>query len=106
MDHVVLEKRSQPYIVNADLTVMPEGSLVIESGAELQFYPNIGILVLGTMSVSGKSHSHVKFNPVDQDTIDFYRAENTKKRRKKRQIPGSVHTDLHGHGGVKRCVLL
>ena len=100
---MILEKRSTPYIVNADLTVMPEGSLVIESGAELQFYPNIGILVLGTMTVNGKTHDHVKFNPVDQDTMESYKLQNTKKRkRKKRQIPSSSNTDLHGHGGVQR----
>ena len=105
VDHVILQKRSGPYIVNSDLTVMPEGSLVIESGVEMQFYPNIGILVLGTMTVNGKTHDHVRFNPVDSDTMDYYKDlyGKKKKKRKRRQAVAGGITDLHGHGGVTRC---
>lgn len=85
--HLTLPKRSQPYIIKADLTVMPTGSLLIEGGATLQFYPNVGILVLGAMTVNGKSYDHVRFEPVDPQVIEQYNRQMT---RQKRQALGNT----------------
>ena len=59
-----LKKRAQPYIVKRDLTVMPLGSLFIDSGVELQFFPNVGILVLGSMTARGYEDDRIKMGPV------------------------------------------
>ena len=69
--HFVIPKRSQPYIVQSDLTVMPTGSLVVENGVELQFHPNVGILVLGSMSARGNEQSRVRFRPVKRPVGNF-----------------------------------
>lgn len=63
-ENLRLKPRSQPYIVNRDLTVMNGVSLTIEAGTELQFYPNIGILVLGSLVALGTSNNPVRLNPV------------------------------------------
>lgn len=61
---LTLYKRSEPYIVKSDLTVMPQANLLIEPGVELQFYPNVGILVLGSLTARGKIDNRVKFGPI------------------------------------------
>ena len=61
---LTLYKRSEPYTVKSDLTVMPQASLLIEGGVEMEFYPNVGILVLGSLTVRGKADNRVKFRPI------------------------------------------
>ena len=43
----LVARPGRPYVIRSDLTVMPEVTLTIEPGAELEFYPSVGILVLG-----------------------------------------------------------
>ena len=62
---LTLYKRSTPYIVARDLTVMPQASLLIEPGVEMQFYPNVGILVLGSLTLRGKPEERIKMGPVE-----------------------------------------
>ena len=64
---MTLKKRSTPYIVKRDLTIMPLGSLFIDSGVELQFYPNVGILVLGSLTARGYENDRIKMGPVPTD---------------------------------------
>jgi hypothetical protein len=64
---LVLSEREKPYIINADLTVMPEATLTINSGVVLEFFPSVGMLVLGEMMAGGMEDKPiimraVKFN--------------------------------------------
>ena len=84
-----LGKEGSPYTVISDITVMPTGSLFIEEGVELQFYPNVGILVLGSMTARGLPDERVKFSPVDKTTMQ---------QRWKRDVP-PAHGNLRLNGG-------
>lgn len=68
-----LEKREEPYVVKRDITVMPEGSLFIDSGVEIQFYPNVGILVLGSLTAIGKPDDRIKMGPVPANKAGRWR---------------------------------
>lgn len=55
---------SSTYYVIADVTVMPNAKLTIEPGTRLEFYPNVGILVLGQLVARGLPYSRISFRPV------------------------------------------
>lgn len=61
---LTLPARPTPYIVYSDLTVMPDVTFTLQPGTELQFYPNVGILVLGKIVATGVPYSRVKLGPV------------------------------------------
>ena len=69
-ENLRLRPRSHPYIVSRDLTVMNGVSLTIEAGTELQFYPNIGILVLGSLVALGTKDSPVRLSPVPKSQYE------------------------------------
>ena len=73
---LTLPARGMPYIVYSDLTVMPSVKFTLQAGTELQFYPNVGILVLGQLIASGIPNARIKFGPVHSG-------------RHKRQLSGS-----------------
>lgn len=52
-EDLTISRRDHPYVINSDLTIMPEVVLTINQGVELEFAPNVGILVLGTMIARG-----------------------------------------------------
>lgn len=52
-EDVTISRRDTPYVVNSDITVMPDVVLTINQGVELEFAPNVGILVLGTLVARG-----------------------------------------------------
>ena len=60
--------RRAPYIVYSDLTVMPNVKFTIPPGTELQFYPNVGILVLGQLIAIGVPHSRIRFTAASVPT--------------------------------------
>lgn len=80
---LTIPSRAEPYIVYSDLTVMPGVKFIIPPGAELQFYPNVGILVLGQLIASGLPYARIKFGPVHP--------HNTGRRR--RQVADVVSDD-------------
>ena len=45
----LLNRPGRPYVIKSDLTIMPGVTLTIEPGTVLEFYPSVGILVLGTL---------------------------------------------------------
>ena len=63
----------RPYIIRSDLTVMPEVTLTIEPGAELEFYPSVGILVLGTLHAQGNIDRNIIMKPVKLSQVRDYR---------------------------------
>ena len=65
---LTLSKLSRPYQVVADVTVLPGRTLYINPGVEIEFYPNVGILVLGDLRASGRHDAHIKMRPVQKLT--------------------------------------
>lgn len=59
--------RKEPYIVESDLTVMPNVKLSIEKGVTLEFMPNIGILVLGDLIAAGSHDKPIVMRPFLSD---------------------------------------
>ena len=55
---------SSTYYVIADVTVMPNAKLTIGPGTRLEFYPNVGILVLGQLDARGLPYDRISFRPV------------------------------------------
>jgi len=71
-ENLRLSRRAEPYVIRSDLTVMNHVSLTIDAGVEIQFYPSVGILVLGSLVVAGAPDDRVRFNPIDSSE---YRSE-------------------------------
>lgn len=61
---LTLSKLAKPYQVITDLTIMPGCTLYINPGVEIEFYPNVGILVLGDLRASGRHDAYIKMRPV------------------------------------------
>lgn len=58
-----LRRRDRPYIIRSDLTIMPGATLHVEAGVELQFFPSIGILVLGALRAIGHETKPIRMLP-------------------------------------------
>lgn len=66
-----LHARPQPYIIRSDITVMPEATLHIYPGVVMEFAPNVGILVLGTLKAIGVPGHEIIMRPIKRaDTND------------------------------------
>ena len=62
LSNVLLRKEKSPYTVVSDVTILPEASLSIDPGVEVQFMPGVGMLVLGSLFVGGNVDQPVKFS--------------------------------------------
>ncbi|KAB7501563.1 Protein bark beetle [Armadillidium nasatum] len=71
--HLLLKYQEEPYIVTSDLTVMPGVILRIEPGVTLEFYPSVGILVLGKLEAIGRRGRRITMRPVDLLKQTHYR---------------------------------
>ena len=71
-----------PYQVRSDLTIMPGATLHIEPGVELEFYPNVGVLVLGDLKADGNRDNMIKMRPVlkSENRIPYYSRFHDKSR--------------------------
>jgi hypothetical protein len=71
---MTLTRTAVPYQVRSDLTVMPGVTLYIDAGVEMEFYPNVGILVLGNLKSAGTENEYVRMRPVRQyqNRMPFY----------------------------------
>ena len=61
---VTLSRTPVPYQVRSDITILPGATLYIGAGVEMEFYPNVGILVLGDLKASGTQEEMIKMRPV------------------------------------------
>lgn len=75
-----LPETGRPIIVESDLTIMPGITLKIPPGTELQFRPNVGILVLGRLDASGLPFSRIKMRPVQPSSDVFTPSSGRRKR--------------------------
>ena len=80
MESVRLRNRRRPYIIKRDLTIMPDVQLTIEPGVELQFYPSVGILVLGTLHAQGTLEQNIVMKPVNLEQVNDYRVGRRKRQ--------------------------
>lgn len=60
---LTLPRQSTPYYIASDITIMPGTTLTIQHGVTLEFEPNVGILVLGTLMAIGYQESPIVMRP-------------------------------------------
>lgn len=64
VDSLSLHARPEPYVVRSDITVMPEATLHIYPDVVMEFAPNVGILVLGTLKAVGVPGHEIVMRPM------------------------------------------
>ncbi|RZC38585.1 uncharacterized protein BDFB_002499, partial [Asbolus verrucosus] len=88
---LVLPYRREPYIIQSDITVMPKVTLTISSGVEMEFGPNVGILVLGTLKAQGYQGSEIKMRPISKS--GYLTSDDNPIIREKRQVESFSEAD-------------
>ncbi|XP_049764444.1 protein bark beetle [Schistocerca cancellata] len=61
---MTLNYRELPYIVRSDLTILPQVTLSLSPGVVIEFAPNVGILVLGSLKANGRPGQEVILRPL------------------------------------------
>ena len=84
LQNQILAYKPTPYIVERDLTIMPEATLTISAGTELQFHPNVGILVLGRLIARGVEYNRIRLRPLQPGS------SLPAGRRKKRAVSSTI----------------
>lgn len=83
-EDLTLTNRGRPYVIESDLTVLPNITLTIYPGVVMEFKPNIGILVLGTLNAIGYAGNEIIMKPVQSS--GNLRQVTSWKDREKREI--------------------
>ncbi|KAJ8986059.1 hypothetical protein NQ317_003352 [Molorchus minor] len=52
-EDLILSNRGRPYVINSDITIMPNVTVTVYPNVIMEFTPNIGILVLGSLNARG-----------------------------------------------------
>ncbi|KAF7287908.1 hypothetical protein GWI33_000255 [Rhynchophorus ferrugineus] len=91
---VTLTYRDTPYLILYDITVMPNTTLTIEPGVVIEFAPNIGILVLGSLMARGYEGNEIIMRPL-RETENLLMLPRPK--RDKRQL------ELVGQDSIRLC---
>lgn len=65
-DLVLHNEHNMPYVIQSDITVMPKVTLTIHPGVILEFAPNVGILVLGSLQARGYEGNEIIMRPVSK----------------------------------------
>ncbi len=69
-EDLTLRRTPVPYQVISDVTVMPGVTLTIERGVEMEFWPDVGVLVLGHLQAAGSVDERIEMRPVRQQRQD------------------------------------
>ncbi|XP_063914202.1 protein bark beetle isoform X2 [Zophobas morio] len=86
---LTLHNREFPYLIRSDITVMPKVTLTIEPGVVMEFGPNVGILVLGSLKARGYEGSEIVMRPIS--VAGYLESENDNPIvREKRQLESLV----------------
>ena len=64
VDNLSLQAREKPYVIRSDITVMPDATLYIQPDVVMEFAPNVGILVLGTLKAIGAPGHEIIMRPI------------------------------------------
>lgn len=96
---LVIPQREAPYIINQDITVMPRTTLTISPGVTMEFAPNVGILVLGSLKAQGLKGSEIIMRPLQQMSSNL-QTKYIEKRdtRSKRELE-----DFTVQGSIRLC---
>ncbi|XP_045768313.1 protein bark beetle isoform X2 [Maniola jurtina] len=89
---LTLDARITPYIIKSDITVMPDVTLSINPGVVMEFAPNVGILVMGTLHAIGHSQlpifmksksplSNAEASRIEKRDTSLYSSSHHKHRR-------------------------
>lgn len=66
-ENLFLDAESGPYTIRSDITVMPDAVLTILPGVVMEFAPNVGILVLGTLRAIGRAGAEIIMRPINDE---------------------------------------
>ncbi|XP_058792901.1 protein bark beetle isoform X2 [Phymastichus coffea] len=64
VDNLSIYPRSKPYVIRSDITVMPDATLHVYPDVVMEFAPNVGILVLGTLKAVGAPGHEIIMRPI------------------------------------------
>ncbi|XP_015436907.1 PREDICTED: protein bark beetle [Dufourea novaeangliae] len=79
VENLSIHARDKPYVIRSDITVMPEATLHIYPDVVMEFAPNVGILVLGTLKAVGAPGHEIIMKPMERnDTNDSANPRPTK----------------------------
>ncbi|XP_044255606.1 protein bark beetle isoform X2 [Tribolium madens] len=95
-DLILHNERNMPYIVQSDITVMPKATLTIDPGVVLEFAPNVGILVLGSLQARGYEGNEIIMRPISK--TGHLESTDSPIVREKRQIE-----NLIGGESIRLC---
>ncbi|XP_054002830.1 protein bark beetle [Hylaeus anthracinus] len=70
VENLSIHARDKPYVVRSDITVMPESTLHIYPDVVMEFAPNVGILVLGTLKAVGAPGHEIIMKPMERSDIN------------------------------------
>ena len=68
-EYFISEPGIKHYIVDHDLTILPEGTMEIRSGTTLEFENGLGVLIHGEMKVLGEENQPIKFTLKNESTL-------------------------------------
>ena len=96
MEDLHLRRRDKPYTVTSDFTIMPGVTLKIDPGVVIEFYPSVGLLVLGNLQAIGKRYEKIHMRPVNKEMTTHYRVGRQVKHRKKIAVRLCVEGECEG----------
>lgn len=67
IESLTLYSRKEPYVIKSDLTIMPQATLNINPDVVMEFSPNVGILVLGTLKAVGMPGREIVMRPIKRN---------------------------------------
>ncbi|KAJ8919535.1 hypothetical protein NQ315_002156 [Exocentrus adspersus] len=97
-DDLTLTNRGRPYIIQSDITVMPNVTLTIHPNVVMEFAPNVGILVLGSLNARGYSGNEIVMRPMTRSGNIETNAIHETSLREKREIE-----NLAGQESIRLC---
>ncbi|XP_062547876.1 protein bark beetle isoform X1 [Armigeres subalbatus] len=68
-------RRDVPYVIKADITIMPGVTMNIYPGVVMEFAPNVGILSLGTLIARGSRDAEIIMKPIQSASENMNRVE-------------------------------
>ncbi|XP_033297170.1 protein bark beetle [Bombus bifarius] len=69
VENLSIHSRDKPYVVKSDITIMPEATLHVYPDVVMEFAPNVGILVLGTLKAVGAPGHEIIMKPMEREDV-------------------------------------
>ncbi|XP_043526927.1 protein bark beetle [Frieseomelitta varia] len=70
IENLSIHARDKPYVIKSDITIMPEATLHIYPDVVMEFAPNVGILVLGTLKAVGTPGHEIIMKPMEREDVN------------------------------------